>query len=91
MRIVSSFVIALLTATLASAQPEPVEVHHIHGLSFDPREPGALLVATHTGLVRVRPGTNPEWVGTDRFDLMGFTASPADPGVLYASGERGEQ
>lgn len=43
-------------------------------------------MATHTGLVRVRLGANPEWVGTGRFDLMGFTASPTDPGVLYASG-----
>ena len=86
MRIVSSFAIVLLTATMASPQPEPVEVHHIHGLSFDPREPGALLVATHTGLVRVRLGANPEWVGTGRFDLLGFTAPPTDPGVLYASG-----
>jgi len=86
MRLVSSFAIALLTATLASAQPEPVEVHHIHGLSFDRRDPGSLLVATHTGLVRIRHGANPEWVGAGRFDLMGFTASPADPGTLYASG-----
>ena len=86
MRLGSSFAIALLTVTVASAQPEPVEVHHIHGLSFDRREPGALLVATHTGLVRIRPGGKPEWVGAGRFDLMGFTASPADPGTLYASG-----
>jgi Photosynthesis system II assembly factor YCF48 len=86
MRLVSGFAIVLLTVTLASAQPEPVAAHHIHGLSFDPREPGALLVATHTGLVRVRLGANPEWVGANRFDLMGFTALPGDPGTLYASG-----
>ena len=49
MRLASSLGIALLMVTVASAQPEPVEVHHIHGLSFDRREPGALLVATHTG------------------------------------------
>jgi len=86
MRLVSAFALALLTVTVASAQPEPVEVHHIHGLSFDRHEPEALLVATHTGLVRIRPGRNPEWVGAGRFDLMGFTASSADPGTLYASG-----
>jgi len=86
MRLVSAFAIALLTVTVASAQPEPVEVHHVHGLSFDRREPGALLVATHTGLVRIRPGADPEWVGANRFDLMGFTALPGDPGTLYASG-----
>jgi len=86
MRLVSAFALALLTVTVASAQPEPVEVHHIHGLAFDGREPGVLLVATHTGLVRTRPGASPEWVGANRFDLMGFTASPIDPGMLYASG-----
>ena len=86
MRLGFAFAIVLLMLTPASAQPEPVEVHHIHGLSFDRREPAALLVATHTGLVRIRPGGNPEWVGAGRFDLMGFTASPADPGTLYASG-----
>jgi len=86
MRLGSFFAVALLTVTVASAQPEPVEVHHIHGLSFDRRDPGALLVATHTGLVRIRPGANPEWVGANRFDLMGFTALPGDPWTLYASG-----
>jgi len=86
MRLGSSFAVVLLTVTVASAQPEPVEVHHIHGLAFDSREPGALLVATHTGLVRIRLGANPEWVGAGRFDLMSFTASPGDPGMLYASG-----
>ncbi|MBI2197947.1 MAG: hypothetical protein HYU42_05010 [Candidatus Rokubacteria bacterium] len=86
MRLVPSFAIALLTVTAASAQPEAVEVHHIHGLSFDRREPGALLVATHTGLARIRPGVNPEWVGASRFDLMGFTVPPASLGMLYASG-----
>lgn len=86
MRLGSFFATALLTVTVASAQPEPVEVHHIHGLAFDRREPGALLIATHTGLVRIRPGANPEWVGANRFDLMGFTALPGDAGTLYASG-----
>ena len=86
MRLVSSFAIALLTVTVASAQPEPVEVHHIHGLSFDPRDPTALLVATHAGLARIRPGANPEWVGASRFDFMGFTVPPANLGMLYASG-----
>ncbi|MBI2529101.1 MAG: hypothetical protein HYV93_24335 [Candidatus Rokubacteria bacterium] len=86
MRLVSSVAMALLAVTVAAAQPEAVEVHHIHGLAFDRREPGALLVATHTGLVRIRLGANPEWVGASRFDLMGFTVSSADRGMLYASG-----
>jgi photosystem II stability/assembly factor-like uncharacterized protein len=61
-------------------------VHHLHGLALDPRDPDALYVATYTGLVRVRPGDEPEWLGAHRFDLMGFTADPRQPGVVYASG-----
>ena len=86
MRLVSFLAIPLLTASVAIAQPEPVEIHHIHGLAFDPRDPTALLVATHTGLVRIRPSASPEWVGGIRFDLMGFTVPPAELGTLYASG-----
>jgi hypothetical protein len=67
------------------ADPTP-EVHHIHGLAVDRRDPELLYVATHTGLVRLRPGKTPEWVGTHRFDLMGFTANPRETGVVYASG-----
>ncbi len=62
------------------------DVHHIHGLAFDPRVSDAILVATHTGLVRVRPGATPEWIGDHRWDLMGFTAHPGQPGMFFASG-----
>ena len=86
MWLVAFLAIPLLTAAAAFAQPAPVEVHHIHGLAFDPRDPTSLLVATHTGLARIRPGTNPDWIGGIRFDLMGFTAPPAELGALYASG-----
>jgi len=85
MRLVLFLAIAPLAAA-AFAQPEPVGVHHIHGLAFDSRDPTTLLVATHTGLARIRPSANPEWVGGSRFDLMGFTVSPAELGTLYASG-----
>jgi photosystem II stability/assembly factor-like uncharacterized protein len=62
------------------------EIHHIHGLAFDRRDPATLYVATHTGLVRLRDAATPEWVGEHRFDLMGFTAHPSEPGLVYASG-----
>ena len=68
---------ALCSGARAGAQPAaPVAVHHIHGLAVDPREPETLLVATHTGLVRLGPQARLEWVGEQRFDLMGFTAEP---------------
>lgn len=63
----------------------PAEIHHIHGLATDRRDPDAVVIATHTGLVRLRSG-DAEWLGEHRFDLMGFTAHPRDPNVAYASG-----
>lgn len=80
------------TGILVSAPGEtqmpgaPLEVHHIHGLALDRQDPEVLYVATHTGLVRLRPKGAPEWVGAHRFDLMGFTAHPKDAGLVYASG-----
>lgn len=68
------------------AQTEPPLVHHIHGLAVDPGDPEVLYAATHSGLVRIRPGATPEWVGSHRFDLMGFTAHPTEAGLVYASG-----
>jgi hypothetical protein len=63
----------------------PLEIHHIHGLALDRRDPEVLYVATHTGLVRLRPNGGPEWVGA-LFDLMGFTVPPGGSDVIYASG-----
>ncbi len=71
---------------LAQSETASPEVHHIHGLAVDGRDPDALYVATHTGLVRVRPNGALEWVGNHRFDLMGFTAHPRESGLIYASG-----
>jgi hypothetical protein len=62
------------------------DLHHVHALTVDRRSPDALYLATHTGLVRLQPGKMPEWIGAQRFDLMGFTAHPSDPALLWASG-----
>lgn len=67
----------------------PPTIEHIHGLAVDPSEEGALWVASHDGLFRFRePGS---WVrvGDARLDLMGFSASPSEPGVFYTSGHPG--
>ncbi len=74
----------VLVIGTASAQPPPLprEVHHIHGVALDRWDPEVVYVATHTGLVRIRPTGPPEWVGAP-FDLMGFTAHPRDAGQLY--------
>lgn len=60
---------------------------HVHGLAFDPASPDRLLIATHHGLHALDLAsmtTTP--VGDSRNDFMGFTAHPALPGPLYASG-----
>lgn len=78
----------VLAPGLSGAQPPPVapEVHHVHGLALDRRDPEILYVATHTGLVRIGPRGRAERVGTQSFDLMGFTAHPSEAGLVYASG-----
>lgn len=74
----------VLFVTVAAAQP--VEVHHIHGLAFDRRDPAILHIATHTGLVRVGRDGIPASVSAQRLDFMGFTAHPGDSAVMFASG-----
>lgn len=61
------------------------EIHHIHGVALDRRNPEVVYVATHTGLARLRSNAEPEWVGS-LFDLMGFTAHPTEASLVYASG-----
>jgi hypothetical protein len=76
--------VAVGTPAAAQLLPAPRQVHHIHGLALDRRDPDTLHVATHTGLVRLRPSAEPEWIGG--LDLMGFTAHPAEADLMYASG-----
>src|SRR5918992_3247298 len=75
-------------AVTIGAQPTPSgpEIHHIHGLAIDRQDPEVVYIATHTGLVRLRPNAAAEWIGEQRFDLMGFTAHPQNADVVYASG-----
>ncbi len=86
--LVALALMAISAGATANAQvaPAPLEVHHIHGLAVDRRDPEVLYIATHTGLVRIRPNGAAEWIGSYRFDLMGFTAHPHDPDLVYASG-----
>jgi photosystem II stability/assembly factor-like uncharacterized protein len=86
---------AVLIALLPSPSPAQSErplaellgSTHIHGLAVDRAEPNRLLIATHHGLhaLDVDAGTTAP-VSEARDDFMGFTAHPADAGILYASG-----
>ena len=62
------------------------EISHIHGVAFDPFEPGAILLATHYGVYRAKPNGNAAAVSSDRNDYMGFTLDPANAGRVFASG-----
>jgi hypothetical protein len=62
------------------------ETAPIHGLVLDRNNPEVHYVATYMGLVRAPRDAAAEFVGTHRFDLVGFTAHPEMASVLYASG-----
>lgn len=62
------------------------DVSHVHGIAFDPGNPGAIYLATHHGLFRASPNGAATLLSPDRSDYMGFTPDPADPGRLLASG-----
>jgi hypothetical protein len=71
----------------ASPRFTPIsQLHHIHGLAVDPRDPHILYIATHAGLIRLVEGKRWELVGEDRSDFMGFTLDATTSGLLYASG-----
>jgi photosystem II stability/assembly factor-like uncharacterized protein len=76
----------LVSHAVAQAPGDPVEIHHIHGLAIDRRDAGVVYVATHTGLARLKKGAAPAWVGSQRFDFMGFTTHPTEAAVVFASG-----
>lgn len=59
---------------------------HLHGLAFDPTDPGRLLLATHHGMYRAFTDGRVEPIGTARDDFMALSADPARPDRLYASG-----
>jgi hypothetical protein len=72
---------------LSSARAEPVAdrpEQHVHGLAIDPDD-GALLIATHAGLLRTERGASTaKRISRDAQDLMGFAIAPG--GEYVASG-----
>ena len=82
-------IVPLLAVALAGCAdgPADIDIRHVHGLAYDPVQ-DALFVATHHGLARGSHDGDWTWryVGSDRFDYMGFTQDAERPGVFYASG-----
>jgi hypothetical protein len=69
----------------SAAEAGTLPTAHVHGVAIDPGD-GALLLATHDGLVEVREGGELVQIGPV-IDLMGFAVSGADHYV--ASGHPG--
>ncbi len=93
--IVGVLALAALAANVpstAAAAEDPVplaDVAHIHGVGFDPKDPGRVLLATHFGVfVATGDGmATPLSVTSD--DFMGFTTVPGRSDLLVASGHPG--
>lgn len=84
----SALILAILFAGCASPSPRSITITHVHGLGYDPGA-DALYVASHHGLAQgVRDGASWAWqyVGTERYDFMGFTTDAVTPGTFYSSG-----
>jgi hypothetical protein len=74
-------------APVAAEEAIPLgDVAHIHGVAFDTRHPGELLLATHYGIYRTEGESLVRVVSEDGSDYMGFTTNPAHPNMLLASG-----
>ncbi len=84
-------VAVILGAFLAGCQApgsDGVSISHVHGLAYEPGE-GAVYVATHHGVAKGTPQGDPRawnYVGSERYDYMGFTQDAATPGTFYSSG-----
>lgn len=59
---------------------------HFHGLAVDPADPQRLFLATHHGFFAVTMDGRAQRLSRDTHDFMGFTPSPDDPSLLFASG-----
>ncbi len=76
-----------LTAASFAAEPARIsELSHIHGVAFDPGEPGSFFLATHHGVFKARADGSAVQLSSDASDYMGFTPDPAGAGRLLASG-----
>lgn len=79
--------LSALTASSFAAEPTKIsELSHIHGIAFDPGEPGSFFLATHHGVFKARADGTVVQLSADSSDYMGFTPDPGGAGRLFASG-----
>lgn len=83
--------VLFLVATLLGGCATPVsglKISHVHGLAFN-AETSEVFLATHHGVAKgTQTGDGWQWqyVGSDRFDYMGFTQDAVQSGTFYSSG-----
>lgn len=61
-------------------------VPDLHGLAVSPENPSEVILATHTGLVRMTNDDKLQRFGSARDDYMGFSPHPADADTFWVSG-----
>jgi photosystem II stability/assembly factor-like uncharacterized protein len=89
--LVAGVLITLLPSLSEAQSQQPLaellRATHVHGLAVDRSDPGRLLIATHHGVHALAVGGGTTTPLSERQDdFMGFTAHPADAGILYGSG-----
>jgi hypothetical protein len=87
---VKAVVVASLLLGIAgcAAPGQEIDISHVHGIGHDP-DSGAIYLATHHGLARGLPeGGSWTWayVGSERYDYMGFTQDGNVSTTFYSSG-----
>lgn len=91
MNITHAAMLGLATLALTAASGLGAEtlklsqLPHIHGIGFDPADPGSFLLGTHGGLFRAKPDGTAIQVSADANDYMGFSLDPGSD-RLIASG-----
>ena len=65
------------------------EIEHTHGLAVDPTDSRILWIGGHGSLIRVTDGRQWIRVGTQTYDMMGFSVHPTEPNTLLTSGHPG--
>lgn len=83
---VAIFSLAAMSSVVQSQDMKLSDIMDIHGIAFDPNQPGMILIASHDGLYRGSPTGSATAVSSQASDYMGFSPDPVTPGRILASG-----
>lgn len=71
---------------LTGCTPVPIEETHIHEVVFNPANPDEVLLASHVGLLKLKPNGKAYRIGQTIDDFMSFAIDPTNPDIMYRSG-----